>query len=46
MVGQQPVASPDEVVREVDRAREADRPSVLLKVVRGSQSRYVTLGLA
>jgi serine protease Do len=46
MVGQQPVASPEDVVREVDRAREADRPSVLLKVVRGGQSRYVALGLA
>jgi serine protease Do len=45
-VGQQPVASPDDVVREVARAREADRASVLLKVVRGTQSRYVALGLA
>jgi serine protease Do len=46
MVGQKPVASPDDVVREVAKAREADRSSVLLKVVRGTQSRYVALGLA
>jgi hypothetical protein len=46
MVGQQPVAGPDDVIREVTKAREADRASVLLKVVRGAQSRYVALGLA
>jgi serine protease Do len=46
MVGQKPVASPDDVIREVAKAREADRSSVLLKVVRGTQSRYVALGLA
>ena len=46
MVGQKPVTSPDDVVREVEKARNADRPAVLLKVVRGSQSRYVALGLA
>ncbi len=45
-VGRQPVASPDDVVREVAKAREANRPSVLLKIVRGTQSRYVALGLA
>jgi serine protease Do len=46
MVGQKPVASPDDVVREVAKAREANRSSILLKVVRGAQSRYVALGLA
>jgi serine protease Do len=46
MVGRQPVASPDGVVREVAKAREADRSSALLKIVRGTQSRYVALGLA
>ena len=46
MVGRQPVASPDDVVREVAKARDAERSSVLLKIVRGSQSRYVALGLA
>jgi serine protease Do len=45
-VGRRPVASPDEVVREIAKAREADRGSVLLKVVRGQESRYVALGLA
>ena len=34
------------MIREVAKAREADRPTVLLKVVRGTQSRYVALGLA
>jgi serine protease Do len=46
MVGAKPVGSPDDVVREVAKAREADRPTVLLKVVRGNQSRFVALGLA
>jgi serine protease Do len=46
MVGHEPVASPDDVVREVARAREAERDTVLLKIVRGEQSRYVALGLA
>jgi len=46
MVGSKPVANPDDVVREVAKAREADRPTVLLKVVRGTQSRFVALGLA
>lgn len=46
MVGQKPVDHPGDVVREVEKARSAERPSVLLKVVRGSQSRYVALGLA
>jgi serine protease Do len=46
MVGREPVGSPDDVVREVSKAREADRDTVLLKIVRGSQSRYVALGLA
>jgi serine protease Do len=46
MVGAKPVGSPDDVVREVAKAREADRPTVLLKVVRGTQSRFVALGLA
>ena len=46
MVGQKAVASPDDVIREVGKAREADRPSVLLKIVRGNDSRYVALGLA
>jgi serine protease Do len=46
MVGRQPVTSPDDVVREVAKAREANRDTVLLKIVRGEQSRYVALGLA
>ena len=37
--------TPD-VVREVARAHDAKRSSVLLKIVRGAQSRYVALGLA
>jgi serine protease Do len=45
-VGRQPVGSPDDVAREVARAHDADRSSVLLKIVRGAQSRYVALGLA
>ena len=46
MVNQRPVSGPGEVVREVGKAREAARSSVLLKIVRGTQSQYVALGLA
>lgn len=46
MVGSKPVESPEDVVQEVARVRDANRPTVLLKVVRGTQSRFVALGLA
>jgi serine protease Do len=46
MVGQKPVTGPDDVVRGVEEARKAERSSVLLKVVRGTQSRYLALKLA
>jgi serine protease Do len=44
-VGQEPVATPDEVVARIDDAREAGRRSVLLLVEREGDLRFVALSI-
>jgi serine protease Do len=45
MVGQEPVTKPSQVVDAVQAAAEADRPSVLLRVERDGEQRFVAVPL-
>ncbi len=46
MVGQEPVATPDEVIRQVGDAAREKRPSVLLRVELNGQTSFVPVQLA
>jgi len=46
MVGQQMVSTPDEVATAVRKAAKDERPSVLLRVERDGEQRYVTVPLS
>lgn len=46
MVGQTPVSTPEDVVREVKGIASAERQAVLLLVARGDQERFVAVKLA
>jgi serine protease Do len=45
-VGQEAVSAPSEVVEEVARLRENERPSVVFQIARGGESRFLAVPLA
>ena len=45
-VGQQAISDPSGVVEEVDRLRDAERPSVVFQIARGGEQRFLALPLA
>jgi serine protease Do len=45
-VGQEAVSAPAEVVEEVARLRENERPSVVFQIARGGESRFLAIPLA